>query len=80
MHEGFFVSLPYVIIPILVGQWALFWGFRQSPSLFIAATMFTVINTGFRVINSYVVGEPLNVYGWCAVVCLVASAVLFRMK
>ena len=69
-----------MLVPILVAQAGLFYGFRLAPSMFSAAIMFTLMNTALRVANSYTIGEPLNAYGWTGVVLLCVSAILFRIK
>lgn len=78
--DTFWQGLPCLAIPILVAQAGLFYGFRGASSLFVAGVFFTIVNVAFRVVNSYTIGEALNWYGWAGVGCLVASAVLFRIR
>lgn len=78
--DTFWQGLPYLAVPILVAQMGLFAGFKGAPSLMYAGVVFSIMNVALRVINSYSIGESLNVYAWVGVVCLVASAILFRVK
>lgn len=79
-YQSFFVALPYIIIPILVGQYGLFYGFKLSPSLFLSAGVFTLINVGFRIAITYYIGEHLNLYNWIGVVLLSTSVILLKVK
>ena len=79
-YPTFYTALPYITLPILISQWALFEGFRAAPSLFVAGAFFSIINVGFRIGNSFVLGENLNLYNWLGVVMLAASAILLRVK
>lgn len=79
-YDGFIQALPYIIVPIMMGQVGLFYGFRSAPNLLIAGAVFTVINVALRVTNSYLLGEHLNLYNWFGVVLLVAATLLLKVK
>jgi len=79
-YESFMVALPYIIFPILIGQVGLFYAFRTAPSLFVCGVVFTIVNVGLRLINSYYIGEHLNVWNWFGIVLLVCSLILLKIK
>lgn len=78
---GSFVSaLPYIIVPIFMGQVGLYYGFRAAPNLLFAGALFTLMNIGLRVINSYRLGEYLNYYNWTGVALLIVAMFLLKVK
>ena len=79
-YENFVVALPYIIVPMMMGQVGLFYGFRGAPNLLIAGAVFTVINVGLRVVNTYLIGESINYINWIGVVLLVLATVLLKVK
>ena len=79
-YESFFVALPYIIVPILIGQFGLFYGFKEASSLFLASGVFTLINVLFRIAVTYYLGEQLNVANWIGVAMLSTSVILLKVK
>jgi hypothetical protein len=79
-YNHFFPALPYIFIPILMGQVGLFYGFRGAPNLLLAGATFTVINVALRIVNSYLLGEAPNLYNWTGVVLLVIATLLLKVK
>lgn len=79
-YDSFIVALPYMLVPILMGQIGLFYGFRHAPTLFIAGATFTVVNVFLRIINTYRLGEGLNLYNWLGVLLLCVSVILLKIK
>lgn len=79
-YSSFLTALPYIVVPILVGQVGLFYGFRSAPNLFFAGAVFTLVNVGLRIINTYIIGESLNWYNIAGVGCLVLSTILLKVK
>jgi len=79
-YSTFLGALPYIIVPILVGQWGLFNGFSQASSLFLAGAVFSLINCIIRVFIVYYIGETLNWLNWLGVFMLVSSAILLKVK
>lgn len=79
LYPSFFKALPYIIVPILMGQFGLFYGFKLAPSLFVAGAVFTLVNVLLRIVNTYHLGETMNTYTWLGVVALIISIVLFKM-
>lgn len=77
-YGNFFQALPYIILPILMGQVGLYYGFRYATSLFVAGTIFTLINVGLRIVNSYRIGENLNAWNWGGVAMLVVALILLK--
>ena len=63
-----------------MGQWGLFYGFKLSPSLFLSAGVFTLINVCFRIAITYYIGETLNFYNWIGVAMLSTSVILLKVK
>lgn len=79
-YDGFVQALPYIIVPMFLGQVGLFYGFRTAPSLLIAGAVFTVINVALRVTNTYIIGESINYINWIGVVLLVLATILLKVK
>ena len=79
-YDSFYTALPYLILPMLLAQWALFEGFRAAPSLLLAGACFSLINVAFRVGNVVLLGEHMNIYNVAGVACIVASVFLLRVR
>lgn len=79
-YTSFVTALPYTIIPILMGQVGLFYGFRGAPNLLFAGAIFTVVNVGLRIVNSYLLHEVPNWYQWAGVVLLITATFLLKVK
>lgn len=79
-YDSFWQALPYIILPIMLAQWALFEGFRAAPSLLLAGAIFSLINVAFRVGNVVLLGEHMNTYNVAGVACIVASVFLLRVR
>lgn len=79
-YATFWQALPWLAVPIVVAQWALFEGFRGAPSLLLAGAFFSIINVAFRVGNSFLLHESLNLYNWIGVVFIAASVILLKVR
>lgn len=79
-YHTFLQALPYIIVPVLIGQYGLFNGFRDADSLFLAAAVFSVLNCLIRVIVIHYLGETLNWINWVGVLLLMLSAILLKVK
>jgi len=79
-HETFYSALPYIFVPIMLSQWALFVGFKNAPSLFAAGACFSLMNVILRIGNTYILAEQLNRYNWLGVAFLAASVLLLKVK
>jgi hypothetical protein len=79
-YDSFIHALPYIVIPMMMGQVGLFYGFRAAPNLLLAGATFTLINVVLRVVNSYMLNEPLNWYNWSGVALLIVATVLIKVK
>lgn len=79
-YGSFVQALPYIVVPILMGQCGLYYGFRTAPSLLFAGALFTTINVLLRIVNSYRLEENLNLWNWLGVVLLVVSTLLLKVK
>lgn len=79
-YGNFVQALPYIIVPMMIGQAGLFYGFRTAPTLLLAGAVFTVVNVFLRITNSYILGEHLNHYNWFGVVLLLAGTFLLKVK
>lgn len=77
-YPSYWVALPEILIPVLVSQAGLFYGFRSAPSLFVCGAAFTLMNVLLRLINSYRLGENLNVYNYTGIFLLVVSVFLIK--
>jgi hypothetical protein len=73
-------AVPWLLIPILIGQAGLFYGFRGAPNLLFAGAVFTLINISFRIANSYMLGEAPNVVNWMGVALLVIATICLKYK
>lgn len=79
-YNSFLVALPYIVVPILIGQIGLFYGFRGAPNLLLAGAVFTAMNVALRIVNSYLLQEHLNWWNWVGVVLLITAALLLKIK
>lgn len=79
-YTSFWSALPYTIVPIFVGQFGLFYGFKFAPSLLIAGTTFAIVNASLRMVNTKILGETIVVYTWVGLMFLVAASILFKLK
>ena len=79
-YSSFWQALPWLALPIVVAQWALFEGFRAAPSLMIAGAFFSLVNVAFRVGNVLILGEHMNTWNWLGVACIVASVILLKVR
>ena len=79
-YSSFWEALPWLALPIIISQWALFEGFRVAPSLFLAGAIFSGINLLFRLCNTLILHEHLNFLNWVGVACIAASIILLRVK
>lgn len=79
-YNSFITALPYTIVPILLGQCGLYYAFRLAPSLLIAGAAFTLVNVALRVINTYRLGETINMYNWLGIMFLIVSMFLLKVK
>lgn len=79
-YSSFWEALPWLALPIIISQWALFEGFRVAPSLIYAGIVFSVINAVFRVVNSTILGEGVSVWQVSAVVLVILSSFLGKIK
>lgn len=77
---SFLNALPYIIIPIMIGQVGIYYGFRLAPNLLFAGAMFTLINICLRIVNSFLLGEVPNLYNWFGVFLLVVATFLLKVK
>lgn len=77
--SSFLTALPYILIPALIGQAGLFYGYRFAPSFLLGAVVFTAINQTLRPLNIYLAGEKLSVYGYLAIVCVLIGVLLSAM-
>ncbi len=78
--HSFWVALPYIAIPILIGQYGLFHGFVLAPSLFVASGVFTCINILFRIGVTYYINENLSLLNWFGVLLLFSGVILLKVK
>lgn len=81
--NSFFHALPYIIVPIIVGQLGLFYAFRSggAKTLIYAGIVFTTLNILFRVVNTLAfIKEPVPVYTWLALVLMVAATFVGAIK
>lgn len=58
--SGFLPALPYIIIPILIAQYSLFYLFRESPTYLLGWAVFFLGNGILRVGISLYLGEPMS--------------------
>lgn len=79
-YGSFLQALPYTVIPIFMGQVGLYYGFRLAPNLFFAGAVFTIMNNLLRIVNTYRLGETLNLYNWLGISFLIVSVILLKIK
>ena len=71
-------ALPYMLVPILIAQYSLFYLFREAPSYLLAWAVFFLGNGIIRVAVSVYLGEPMN--GQIVAGLLLIGAGAFFMK
>jgi hypothetical protein len=79
-YPEFFGALPYIIFPILITQMGLFYGFRNAPSFFLCAAVFTTINTVFRIAMAMYIGERMLAVNWFGVLFLFVGVLLIKVR
>lgn len=79
-YTSFWQAIPYIIVPVIIGQWGLFNGFRNAPNLLLAGAAFTLMNVLLRIVNSYLLGEQPNAYQYAGVVLLITATFLLKVK
>lgn len=79
-YDQFLPALPAIIVPVLIGQLGLFYGFRGAPNLLLAGAAFTLINVALRIVNTYLLGETINWWNWTGVVLLITASFLLKVK
>lgn len=79
-YSSFVEVIPFVIVPIVIGQVCLYYGFRNAPSLFIAGAFFSLAAILLRIVNTYWLGGNINLYNWCGIVLLFVSLMLLKIK
>ena len=76
---GFVEALPYIIIPILGIQGALFYMFKTAPSYMLGWAVFAVLNTLMRLyVNNYL-GEKMNLIVLAGVFATVFGGYLIKL-
>lgn len=80
--SSFLSALPYVIIPIMIGQLGLFYGFRVGglKTLVLAGAVFTLMNSVLRLANSLILGEKLGVLSFVGVFVLAVGTILLSLE
>ena len=74
-REAIWHTLPL----ILVAQWALFYTFRDAPSLMMAWWVFAIGSSGMRICNShFLMGEPVDWRIGAGVVMMLAGGYLVK--
>lgn len=76
---SFLTAIPSIIIPVLVAQAGLFYGFKLAPSLLLAGAAFSLLNIVLRSVNSTILGEPMTLYTILGIVLLLASVVVLNI-
>ena len=77
---SFFSGLHILVIPIMLGQLGLFYGFRLSPSLFLAGAVFTTMNLVLRSFNVIYLKETFGIYQILGLAFMVIATLLFKIK
>lgn len=57
-YDSWFEALPYIAVPMLLSQGALFYMFRLAPTFLLGWAAFTVLNALVRLVNAELVNEP----------------------
>ena len=75
---NFFQVLPVTIGPIMIAQFGLWYSWSHAPSMMLAWICFTVGNNTLRIANSYLVGEPFNVFYAAGLSLAIAGACFIK--
>jgi hypothetical protein len=76
---SFWHALPWLIVPILGAQLALYEGFRHAPTLFVAGAVFTLIGLIFRAGNTLIIGEPFGVWQMAGILLMGVAVIIFKL-
>jgi hypothetical protein len=76
--ESWQAALPVTIVPIIISQWGLFYGWRYAPAMLTAWAMFTLTNSILRIGSSVVLGENFSYLTPVGVAVMFAGATLVR--
>ena len=81
LFSNFWEALPFTIIPILLGQLGLFYGFRVGglKTLVLAGAVFTLINAIMRVGNSVILGEKLGFLSFVGLFIIIAGSIAISL-
>ena len=58
--ESFWAAFPYIVVPVLVVQFGIFYGFKQAPSLILAGAAFGMLGILLRIFNAFLLGEQFT--------------------
>lgn len=79
-YPSFFEALPYIVIPIMLGQVGLFHAFRMAPSLLLATAVFTLMNNLCRIVSVQRLGESICAWNYLGVAFMCVGVFLLRVK
>lgn len=61
IFSTFWQAIPFIIIPILITQFALFHTFGDAPKWLLAWAVFTYGNSILRAVTAHFTGQPLTI-------------------
>lgn len=79
-YGSFWQALPFIILPILLGQLGLYNGFHTAPSIFVAGIMFTVVNQVLRIVNALILGETVTIYQVVGITLTIIASYVVKLK
>ena len=72
-------ALPVTLIPIVISQWGLYYGWRHAPAMLTAWAVFTLTNAMLRAfVTSWAVGEHFTYLTPLGIAVMFAGQVLVR--
>lgn len=77
--ETFLKSLPYLIVPIILGQYLLYHLFRDAPNYLLAWAVFTAGTVILRFIANHYVGEPITSLSLLGIAMIISGAYVMKL-
>jgi hypothetical protein len=76
--ETWQAALPQTLLPIIISQWGLFYGWRHAPSLLTAWAFYTLGNSMARCVTSFLLGEHFSYLTPLGIGVMFAGSTLVR--
>ena len=79
-YPTFVDALPFIAIPMMLGQIGLFYCYRAAPSLLLATAVFTLMNNLCRLCSVHRLGESVCMWNYLGIICMMMGVFLLGIK